>query len=282
MMETWGAKCYPSPSNRTEVGKQILKKDPKSPGSLGIAISEAVECAAGVEENKYALGSVLNHVLMHQTVTGQEAIMQMKMAGEYPDVVIGCTGGGSNFAGLCFPFLGQKFRKEAKKNFRVVAVEPASCPSLTKGKYAYDFGDTAQMTPLIKSHTLGHTFMPPPTHAGGLRYHAMAPLISHLQELGELEAVAVPQKECFEMGSLFAKTEGILPAPEANHAIAAAVREAKKPENDGKVILFNLCGHGHFDMTAWEAYTQGNLKDYDYPESEVAMALAGIPPVPDN
>merc|ERR1719272_318658 len=190
MMETWGPKCFPSPSERTKAGSAILAKDPKSPGSMGIAISEAVECAATVEDHKYALGSVLNHVLMHQTVTGQEAIAQMALAGEYPDVLIGCTGGGSNFAGLCFPFLGQKFRKEAKKKFRVVAVEPASCPSLTKGKYAYDFGDTAQKTPLIKSHTLGHTFMPPPTHAGGLRYHAMAPLISHLQELGELEAVS--------------------------------------------------------------------------------------------
>lgn len=281
-METMGTKCYASPSDRTEIGKSILAKDPNSPGSLGIAISEAVECAAGVEENKYALGSVLNHVLMHQTVTGQEAIKQMQMAGEYPDVLVGCTGGGSNFAGLCFPFIGQKFRGEAKKSFRVVAAEPASCPSLTKGKYAYDFGDTGQMTPLIKSHTLGHSFMPPPTHAGGLRYHAMAPLISHLQEIGELEAIALPQKECFEMGELFAKTEGILPAPEANHAIAAAAREAMKPENAGQVILFNLCGHGHFDMTAWQAYSSGNLKDYDYPEAEVAMALAGIPPVPDN
>merc|ERR1719199_1432089 len=199
-METMGTKCYPSPSDRTEVGKGILKKDPKSPGSLGIAISEAVECAAGVEENKYALGSVLNHVLMHQTVTGLEAIKQMQMAGEYPDVLVGCTGGGSNFAGLCFPFIGQKFRGEASKPFRVVASEPASCPSLTKGKYAYDFGDTGQMTPLIKSHTLGHTFMPPESHSGGLRYHGMAPLISHLKELGYLEAVAIEQKEAFDMG----------------------------------------------------------------------------------
>lgn len=278
MMETWGAQCHPSPSDRTKAGRAILARDPTSPGSLGIAISEAVECAAAVDENKYALGSVLNHVLMHQTVCGQESIRQMELAGEYPDVLIGCTGGGSNFAGLCFPFLGQKFRKEAKKDFRVVAVEPASCPSLTKGQYAYDFGDTAQMTPLIKSHTLGHTFMPPPTHAGGLRYHAMAPLISHLKELGDLEATTVAQKEAFECGALFAKTEGIIPAPEANHAIACAVREARAAE-DGQVILFNLCGHGHFDMVAWENYNHGKLVDHELPESEIAMALSGLPPV---
>eukprot|EP00971_Amphidinium_carterae_P091414 1809832-Amphidinium_carterae.1 len=182
-METWGAKCYPSPSDRTEAGRKILEKDPKCPGSLGIAISEAVECAATVEENKYALGSVLNHVLMHQTILGLETLEQMKLVGEYPDVIVGCTGGGSNFSGLCFPYLGQRFRKEAPKNFKVVAAEPANCPSLSKGKYAYDFGDTAGLTPLIKSHTLGHDFMPPPGHSGGLRYHAMAPLVSHLKEL---------------------------------------------------------------------------------------------------
>jgi len=278
LMETYGATCYPSPSTRTKAGTAILQKDPKSPGSLGIAISEAVECAATVEENKYALGSVLNHVLMHQTVTGIEAIEQMKLAGEYPDVLVGCTGGGSNFAGLCFPFLGQKFRKEASKAFRVVAVEPSSCPSLTKGKYTYDFGDTGQMTPLIKSHTLGHSFVPPVQHAGGLRYHAMAPLISHLKELGELEAIGVPQKEAFEAGSLFAKSEGIVPAPEANHAIAGAMREAHKAK-EGQVILFNLCGHGHFDMAAWTAFNEGKLVDHAYPESEIAMALSGIPPV---
>jgi len=280
-METFGAKCYPSPSDRTKAGRDVLAKDPKSPGSLGIAISEAVECAATSEDTKYALGSVLNHVLMHQTVTGLEAIEQMALAGEYPDVLVGCTGGGSNFGGLCFPFLGQKFRKEAKKNFRVLAVEPASCPSLTKGKYAYDFGDTGQMTPLIKSHTLGHTFMPPPAHAGGLRYHAMAPLISHLHELGFLEAESVAQIEAFEAGALFAKTEGILPAPEANHAIAGAIREAKKAK-DGEVILFNLCGHGHFDMTAWTAFNEGKLVDHAYPEAEIAMALSCIPTIPEN
>jgi len=276
MMETWGATCYASPSQETEVGRQILEKDPDCPGSLGIAISEACERAAATEENKYALGSVLNHVLLHQTVTGIEAIKQMEMAGEYPDVLVGCTGGGSNFGGLCFPFIGQKLRGEAKKAIRVVAVEPASCPSLTKGKYAYDFGDTAQKTPLVKSHTLGHTFMPPPTHSGGLRYHAMAPLISHLKELGELEAEAIPQLECFEAGSLFANTEGIVPAPEANHAVAGAIRAAKAAK-EGQVVLFNLCGHGHFDMAAWTNYNEGNLTDYDFPAAEVAMALAGIP-----
>eukprot|EP00929_Paragymnodinium_shiwhaense_P007083 TRINITY_DN11103_c0_g1_i3.p2 TRINITY_DN11103_c0_g1~~TRINITY_DN11103_c0_g1_i3.p2 ORF type:complete len:286 (-),score=63.99 TRINITY_DN11103_c0_g1_i3:373-1230(-) len=277
-METFGAKCYPSPSKRTKTGEKILADDPDCPGSLGIAISEAVECAATVEENKYALGSVLNHVLMHQTVTGQEAIKQMELAGEYPDVLVGCTGGGSNFAGLCFPFLGQKFRGEAKKQFKVVASEPASCPSLTKGKYAYDFGDTACMTPLMKTHTLGHTFMPPNTHAGGLRYHGMAPLISHLKETGHLEAVAVEQKEAFDCGALFAKSEGILPAPEANHAIAAAVREAKAAK-PGQSVLFNLCGHGHFDMTAWTEYNEGKLVDHAFPEEAVAKSLAKIPSV---
>jgi tryptophan synthase beta chain len=280
-METFGAKCYPSPSDRTNAGRAVLEKDPNSPGSLGIAISEAVECAATDENTKYALGSVLNHVLMHQTIIGQEAIKQMEIAGDYPDVLVGCTGGGSNFAGLCFPFIGQKFRGENKKPFRVVAVEPAACPSLTKGKYAYDFGDTAGMTPLIKSHTLGHTFMPPPLHAGGLRYHGMAPLISHLKELGELDAVAYQQKECFEAGKLFAQAEGILPAPEANHAIKGAVDEALKCKESGeaKVILFNMCGHGHFDMAAWSKFNSGELVDHEFAADEVAMALSGIPQV---
>jgi tryptophan synthase beta chain len=277
-METFGAKCFPSPSERTQAGKKLLAADPNCPGSLGIAISEAVEVAVGAEENKYALGSVLNHVLMHQTVTGQEAIKQMQLAGEYPDVLVGCTGGGSNFAGLCFPFLGQKFRKEAKKNFKVVAAEPASCPSLTRGKYAYDFGDTMQMTPLMKTHTLGHTFMPPESHSGGLRYHGMAPLISHLKELGHLEAVAIEQKEAFDMGALFAKTEGILPAPEANHAIAAAIQEAQKAR-PGQTVLFNLCGHGNFDMTAWTDYNEGRLVDHAFPEDAIAKAWLDIPAV---
>mmetsp|Transcript_79485 Transcript_79485/g.199830 ORF Transcript_79485/g.199830 Transcript_79485/m.199830 type:complete len:483 (+) Transcript_79485:88-1536(+) len=283
-METYGAKCFPSPSARTQCGKAILEKDPTNMGSLGIAISEAVECAATVEETKYALGSVLNHVLMHQTVTGLEAIEQMKLAGEYPDVLVGCTGGGSNFAGLCFPFIGQKFRKEAQKmTMRTLAVEPASCPSLTKGQYVYDFGDTAGMTPLVKSHTLGHTFMPPASHSGGLRYHAMAPLVSHLKELGELEAVAIGQKECFEAGALFAKTEGILPAPEANHAIAGAIREARQANEarkTGFVVLFNLCGHGYFDMAAWTSWNEGRLEDFAYPEAEVMAAMKQIPSIP--
>lgn len=277
-MELCGAKCYPSPSTRTESGRKILAENPRSPGSLGIAISEAVECAVGAEDTKYALGSVLNHVMLHQSVIGQEAIEQLRMAGEYPDVLVGCTGGGSNFGGMVFPFIGQKLRKQAKKNFRVVAAEPASCPSLSRGPYAYDFGDTVEKTPLIKSHTLGHTFVPPPSHSGGLRYHAMAPLVSFLKELGELEAIAINQQESFEAGALFARTEGIIPAPEANHAIAATIREAKAAP-EGHVILFNLCGHGHFDMTAWTAFMEGKLVDYPLPESEIAMALSCLPQV---
>ena len=284
-MQTFGASCYPSPSERTDVGKKILEKDPKCTGSLGIAISEAIEsCMKSSVPTKYALGSVLNHVLMHQTIIGQEAIKQMEMAGDYPDVLVGCTGGGSNFAGMCFPFIGQKFRKENKKSFRVVAVEPAACPSLTKGTYAYDFGDTGNMTPLIKSHTLGNSFVPPPDHAGGLRYHAMAPLISHVKELGELEAVAYKQTECFEAGVLFAKAEGILPAPEANHAVKGAIAEALRCKAEGKaeVILFNLCGHGNFDMAAYDKFNQGLMQDSDFNDQEVALALAGIPKVPEN
>lgn len=282
-MNTFGASCYPSPSTRTESGKAALERDPNCTGSLGLAISEAVEsCVKSTVPTKYCLGSVLNHVLMHQTIVGQEAIKQLELAGEYPDVLVGCTGGGSNFAGLCFPFIGQKLRGEAKKPFRVVAVEPAACPSLTKGKYAYDFGDTAKLTPLIKSHTLGHLFMPPPDHAGGLRYHAMAPLISHLKELGELEATAYHQTECFEAGVLFAKAEGIVPAPEANHAVKGAIVEALKCKESGeaKVILVNLCGHGYFDMPAYAKYNQGGMVDNDYRQEDLAMALAAIPNVP--
>jgi len=281
-MKTFGAQCYPSPSDRTEVGKKILEKDPACTGSLGIAISEAVEsCMKSEVPTKYALGSVLNHVLMHQTIIGQEAISQLEKAGDYPDVLVGCTGGGSNFAGMCFPFIGQKFRGEAKKSFRVVAVEPAACPSLTKGKYTYDFGDTGHMTPLIKCHTLGHPFIPPPDHAGGLRYHAMAPLISHLKELGELEAVAYRQTECFEAGILFAKHEGILPAPEANHAVKGAIEEALRCKREGKseVILFNLCGHGNFDMAAYDKFNQGAMKDSDFNEEDMALALAATPKI---
>ena len=278
-METFGATCHPSPSNLTEVGKKILAENPDSSGSLGIAISEAVEVAAQRDDTKYALGSVLNHVLLHQTVVGQEAIRQMELADDYPDVVVGCTGGGSNFAGLSFPFIGRKLRGE--QDLRVVAVEPANCPSLTKGKYAYDFGDTGQMTPLVKMHTLGSSFVPPSSHAGGLRYHGMAPLVSQLVDLGQVEPPAYSQTECFEAGVTFAKAEGILPAPEANHAVKGALVEAMrcKEEGESRAILFNLCGHGYFDMQAYMDYSSGKLADHPYDESEVAMALAGLPSV---
>ena len=278
-METFGATCHPSPSNLTEVGKKILAENPDSSGSLGIAISEAVEVAAQRDDTKYALGSVLNHVLLHQTVVGQEAIRQMELADDYPDVIVGCTGGGSNFAGLSFPFIGRKLRGE--QDVRVVAVEPANCPSLTKGKYAYDFGDTGQMTPLVKMHTLGSSFVPPSSHAGGLRYHGMAPLVSQLVDLGQVEPTAYSQTECFEAGVTFAKAEGILPAPEANHAVKGALVEAMrcKEEGESRAILFNLCGHGYFDMQAYMDYSSGKLADHPYDESEVAMALAGLPSV---
>ena len=278
-METFGATCHPSPSNLTEVGKKVLAENPDSSGSLGIAISEAVEVAAQRDDTKYALGSVLNHVLLHQTVVGQEAIRQMELADDYPDVVVGCTGGGSNFAGLSFPFIGRKLRGE--QDVRVVAVEPANCPSLTKGKYAYDFGDTGQMTPLVKMHTLGSSFVPPSSHAGGLRYHGMAPLVSQLVDLGQVEPTAYSQTECFEAGVTFAKAEGILPAPEANHAVKGALVEAMrcKEEGESRAILFNLCGHGYFDMQAYMDYSSGKLADHPYDESEVAMALAGLPSV---
>ena len=278
-MESFGATCHASPSNRTESGKKILADTPDSTGSLGIAISEAVECAAQRDDTKYALGSVLNHVLMHQTVVGQEALRQMEMADDYPDVVIGCTGGGSNFAGLAFPFIGRKLRGE--QTVRVVAVEPANCPSLTRGQYAYDFGDTGNLTPLVKMHTLGSAFVPPGFHAGGLRYHGMAPLVSQLVNTGEVEAVAYQQVECFEAGLEFAKAEGILPAPEANHAVKGALDEALrcKAEGTSRAILFNLCGHGYFDMQAYSDFASGKLYDQPYDESEVAMALAGLPSV---
>ncbi len=279
LMETYGARCVASPSNETAAGRAILAEHPDSPGSLGIAISEAVEMAAPSEDSKYALGSVLNHVLLHQTVVGQEAMEQMEMAGDAPDILIGCTGGGSNFSGLICPFLGAKLRGGA--DLRIIAVEPAACPSLTKGKYAYDFGDTGHLTPLVKMHTLGSTFVPPPFHAGGLRYHGMAPLVSHLAELGLIEARAYHQTECFAAGVQFARAEGILPAPEANHAVKGAIDEALKCKESGeaRVILFNLCGHGHFDMQAYTDYFAGKLTDQSYDESELAMALAGLPSV---
>jgi len=280
MMETYGAKCIASPSNETNSGRAILKQNPDHPGSLGIAISEAVEVAATNDDTKYALGSVLNHVLMHQTVVGLEAMEQLEMAGDYPDILVGCTGGGSNFAGLTFPFIGAQLRGGRK--VRVIAVEPAACPSLTRGKYAYDFGDTGHLTPLVKMHTLGSTFTPPPFHAGGLRYHGMAPLVSHCQELKLLESRAYTQTEVFSAGVQFARAEGIIPAPEANHAVKGAIDEALRCKTEGKskVILFNLCGHGHFDMQAYTDYFAGKLTDQKYDEKELAMALAGLPSVP--
>jgi len=277
LMETWGATCTASPSERTAAGRAILAQRPDHPGSLGIAISEAVEVAVQREDTKYALGSVLNHVLLHQTVVGLEAITQLELADDYPDVIVGCTGGGSNFAGIAFPFLGAQLR--GGRPVRIVAVEPAACPSLTRGPYAYDFGDTAHLTPLTKMHTLGSGFTPPGFHAGGLRYHGMAPLVSHVKELGLLEARAYPQLACFEAGVLFARTEGILPAPEANHAVRGAIDEALRCKQEGasRAILFNLCGHGHFDMQAYMDYFAGQLTDQTYDEAELAMALAGLP-----
>jgi tryptophan synthase beta chain len=279
LMEAYGARCVASPSDETQSGRAVLKEHPDSNGSLGIAISEAVEMAAQRDDTKYALGSVLNHVLMHQTIIGLETMKQLEQPGDDPDVIVGCTGGGSNFAGIAFPFIGAQLRGGKKR--RIVAVEPAACPSLTRGKYAYDFGDTGHLTPLVKMHTLGSTFVPPGFHAGGLRYHGMAPLVSHLKELGLLEAVAYKQGEVFEAGVTFARVEGILPAPEANHAVKGAIDEALRAKKEGKptVILFNLCGHGHFDMQAYLDYFAGKLKDLSYDEKELAMALAGLPAV---
>ncbi|MBB6146226.1 tryptophan synthase beta chain [Silvibacterium bohemicum] len=279
MMETFGATVSASPSDETDAGRAILERTPQSPGSLGIAISEAVEVAAKDPETKYALGSVLNHVLLHQTVVGLEAIEQMALADDEPDVIIGCTGGGSNFAGLVLPYLGRKIKGRSRA--KVVAVEPAACPSLTKGKFTYDFGDTARLTPLAKMHTLGSTFVPPGIHAGGLRYHGMAPLISHVLNLGLIEARSVQQLEAFAAGVQFARAEGIVPAPEANHAIAEVIREALLAREEGKqrTILFNLSGHGHFDMQAYIDYESGKLQNYDYPAAEIAMALAGLPAI---
>jgi tryptophan synthase beta chain len=277
LMQTYGATCIASPSNTTEAGRRILAEHPDSPGSLGIAISEAVEVAAQDPNTKYALGSVLNHVLMHQTIIGNEALLQLEMAGDYPDVLVGCTGGGSNFAGLIFPFLGAQLRGGPK--LRIVAVEPAACPSLTRGRYAYDFGDTGRLTPLVKMHTLGADFIPPGFHAGGLRYHGMAPLISHIKELGLIDAIAYHQTECFEAGVTFARAEGILPAPEANHAVKGAIDEALRCKAEGRprTILFNLCGHGHFDMQAYMDFFAGKLRDQPYAEEALASSLARLP-----
>jgi tryptophan synthase beta chain len=279
LMESYGARCVASPSEETESGRRILAEHPDSTGSLGIAISEAVEVAAGRDDTHYALGSVLSHVLLHQTVIGREAIAQLEQAGDYPDVVVGCTGGGSNFAGIAFPFIGAAQRGGRK--VRVVACEPAACPSLTRGRYAYDFGDTGHLTPLVKMHTLGSEFIPPGFHAGGLRYHGMAPMVSHLLNLGLIEAVAYHQLECFEAGVEFARVEGILPAPEANHAVKGAIDEALKARAAGeaRVILFNLCGHGHFDMQAYADYFAGKLTDQSYAEADLKAALAHLPEV---
>ncbi len=278
-MEAFGASCIASPSEMTDAGRSILAEHPDSPGSLGIAIGEAVERAAQRDDTKYALGSVLSHVLLHQTVIGQEAMKQFDMADDYPDVIVGCTGGGSNFAGIAFPFLGEKLR--GGRDLRLVAVEPAACPTLTQGKYAYDFGDTAHLTPLVKMHTLGSTFVPPGFHAGGLRYHGMAPLVSQIVDLGLCEPRAYHQIECFAAGVQFAKAEGILPAPESNHAVKGAIDEALRCKAEGKAetILFNLCGHGNFDMQAYTDYFEGKLQDNTYDPSELAMALAGLPSV---
>ncbi len=261
MMQTWDATVYPSPSDHTEYGRKLLQADPDCPGSLGIAISEAIEDTVKTPDTKYALGSVLNHVCLHQTVIGQEAIRQMELAGEDPDIIIGCVGGGSNFAGVAFPFVRKKITE--KKPYRIIAVEPAVCASLTKGELRYDFGDTAQTTPLLWMHTLGHDFIPPKIHAGGLRYHGMAPTVSHVHDLGLCEAVAYPQSKVFEAAILFARTEGIVPAPEPSHAIRCAIDEAVKAREEGKtkVILFNLCGHGMLDLASYDAYLGGKLVD---------------------
>ena len=280
IMETYGAEVFPSPSEHTQYGKALLAEDPDNTGSLGIAISEAVEAAASSGgKKKYSLGSVLNHVLMHQTVIGEEAIMQMELAGEYPDVVIGCVGGGSNYAGIAFPFLRHKFKEG--KNTRFVAVEPQAAPTLTKGPYAFDYGDTAKMAPVVKMHTLGHSFLPAPIHAGGLRYHGMAPTLSALHANGDIEAVAVPQLGTFEAAVQFARCEGILPAPESAHAIRGAIDEAldAKHKGDERVILFNLSGHGHFDLTAYQAYLADDLENYQLPPEVIARALQDLPQV---
>jgi tryptophan synthase beta chain len=278
MMQLWGAEVLPSPSDKTNAGRGVLARDPQSPGSLGIAISEAVEDAATREDTRYALGSVLNHVLLHQTVIGLEAKEQLKLAGDYPDVVIGCHGGGSNFSGVAFPFLADK---AAGKKVRVVAVEPTSCPTLTKGVYAFDYGDTAQMAPIAKMYTLGHDFVPPGIHAGGLRYHGAAPLVSQLLHHQLIEAKAVGQLTCFEAAVQFARSEGIIPAPETSHAIRVAVDEALQAKAEGKqrTILFNLSGHGHVDMGAYDAYFAGKLEDFDYPAEKVKESLKRLPAV---
>jgi len=280
LMETWGAECIPSPSKRTKFGKKMLKKDPKCPGSLGIAISEAIEDAVTHEDTKYALGSVLNHVLLHQTVVGLECKKQFKIAGDYPDVMFGCVGGGSNFAGACFPFVGDKLTGK-KPDLRVVSCEPKACPTLTKAPYAYDFGDTAKQTPLLKMYTLGHEFIPPPIHAGGLRYHGDAPLMCKLTKEGVMKAVAFHQTEVFKAAITFARTEGIVVAPETAHCVKATIDEALRCKRTGKekTIFFANSGHGHFDLASYDAYLAKKLIDYEYPAKLVKKALAKLPKV---
>ncbi len=279
MMQLWGGTVIPSPSDQTNAGRAVLAEDPESLGSLGIAISEAVEDAVTHPGSKYALGSVTNHVLLHQTIIGEEAILQSQDADAYPDVVVGCVGGGSSFGGLAFPFLRENLA--GKTNTRLVAVEPTACPSLTKGQFRYDFGDEAQTTPLFKMYTLGHDYMPPGIHAGGLRYHGMAPLLSHVYDLGLLEAVSVPQTKVFDAAQLFVKTEAIVPAPESAHAILAAIDEALKAKEEGvsRNILFNLTGHGLLDLGSYDRYLSGELEDYDHPEEAIAASIAKLPQV---
>jgi tryptophan synthase beta chain len=280
VMETYGAQVFASPTDRTNYGRALLAENPDNPGSLGIAISEAVEVAAtSGGTKKYSLGSVLNHVLLHQTVIGEEALKQMDMAGEYPDVVIGCVGGGSNFSGIAYPFLRENLRNGNRT--RLVAVEPDATPSLTKGVYTFDYGDSAKMAPIVKMCTLGHSFVPPPIHAGGLRYHGMAPSLCALYEGGLIEAVAVPQLATFEAALQFARSEGIVPAPESAHAIRAAIDEAMdaKVKGEKRVILFNLSGHGNFDMSAYQAYLNGQLQDYEYPTEQIRQAMEKLPNV---
>ncbi|MBA59357.1 MAG: TrpB-like pyridoxal phosphate-dependent enzyme [Gammaproteobacteria bacterium] len=277
MMQIWGGEVHPSPSTRTEFGRKLLAEDPDHPGSLGIAISEAVVEAVEDPSVRYALGSVLNHVLLHQTIIGEEALLQLAKVGETPDILVGCTGGGSNFGGLSFPFLREKLAGNMSPIIR--CVEPAACPTLTKGEYRYDFGDTAGLTPLMKMHTLGHRFIPEPIHAGGLRYHGMAPLVSHIYELGLVEATSVLQTQCFEAAIQFARSEGIVPAPEPTHAIAATIDEAKKCKESGeeKVILTALCGHGHLDLPAYEKFLSGEIKDLDLAEESITESMKSVP-----
>ena len=277
IMHIWGAECIASPSNLTSYGKKLLAENPNNPGSLGIAISEAVEDAATSKNTKYSLGSVLNHVCMHQTIIGLEAKKQLKYVGEYPDVVIGCVGGGSNFAGISFPFIMDKIQKNKKT--KIIAVEPKATPSITKGVYEYDFGDTAGLAPVVKMYTLGHTFMPPSIHAGGLRYHGMAPMVSAAVNQGLAEARSYYQKEVFEAGLQFARTEGIVPAPESSHAIRAAIDEALKAKEEGKekTIIFNLSGHGYFDLTYYQLFLDGKLEDYEHPQHAIEEALKNLP-----